>query len=134
MSKVRKEFMITKALEEKVIAYSKQSGLSQAEVINQALKYFFKHGGRDFPEFAKLFDTILKGNFKPLIEEQKRTRLAVNQMAKESQMNIELWNNHYLKNGDGTAITTNVNKAFEVEQAEAKVQNEILRLQQKKHS
>lgn len=134
MTKQVKYFRCSKELEERVAAYAKNNHISQSEVINRAIEYFFHHEGRDYPELAKMFDAIFKGNFMPLVEEQKRIRLALNSVAKESQMNIELWNNHCLKNGDGVAVTTNVNKAFEIDQVNAKVQGDILKLQQNKHS
>lgn len=132
MSVIRKHYSIPNDLVICVKSYAKEMNESESKIVSKALAYYFKHEGRDYPELAKLFDAVIKGNLQSIVEESKRTRIAVNQVAKESQMNLEFWNDFYVDKGDGTLVTTDVKKANEVQQAEANIQNRILYAQQKK--
>lgn len=133
MSKlVGKFFRCSPSVDLKIKEWAKKENMSESKWINEAIHYYLKHEGRDYPELAKLFDAVIKGNLQSIVEESKRTRIAVNQVAKESQMNLEFWNDFYVDKGDGTLVTTDVKKANEVQQAEANIQNRILYAQQKK--
>lgn len=141
MSKKKKTIMFSSTLEEKVNAYAKENSMSQSEVINAAVTYFFKHNGRDFPELVKIFDAVFKRSSQELLEEmkkgneeQKRIRFALNDVAKNTGMQNEFWNDYYAKNGVGNIVTTNIRKPTEYEQVEALIMNDLLNQQQNKHS
>lgn len=71
MSKKKKTIMFSSNLEEKVNAYAEKNNMSQSEVINLAVTYFFKHDGRDFPELSQILDVVFKNNFKVIQDELK---------------------------------------------------------------
>lgn len=141
MAKVRRHIMIEESLNEKVKSIALKEGCSDGEVINTALRYFIKHGGRDFPELVKIFDAVFKRSSQELLEEmkkgneeQKRIRFALNDVAKNTGMQNEFWNDYYAKNGVGNIVTTNIRKPTEYEQVEALIMNDLLNQQQNKHS
>lgn len=134
MTKVRKNILLPKVLVEKVIELSEQKGLSQSEIITDAIRYYVKHEGIDYPKLSESFQLMFKENFDDFHEELKRIRFALNQIAKESRYNIEFWNDHFLHFGNGEIITTDLKKANELEQVEKTILNKILKAQQRKYS
>ena len=66
-------------------------------------------------------------NFDEIYDELRRIRFAINQLAKESQLNIEFWNDYYNYYGNGEIVN-------ELKKAEKNVMNKLLKAQQKKHS
>lgn len=131
---IRKHYSIPETLEEQVRHEAKSTGVSASHVVAKALTYYFKNEGRDYPDLTRLFDAVVKGNLQSLAEEINNMNVAIKHMSKESQMGIQFWNNHHIMNGNGTLVTTDVNKSHEVQQAEAHIQNRILHAQQNKHS
>lgn len=141
MAKIRRHIMIEESLFEKVEAIASKEGCSNGQIINEALRYYLKHNGRDFPELVKIFDAVFKRSSQKLqdelekvSEEQKRIRFALNDVAKNTGMQNEFWNDFYVKNGVGNIITTNIRKPTEYEQVEALIKNDLLNQQQNKHS
>lgn len=137
MAKLRKEFTISESLNEQLCKMANERGISQSEMINLTIHYYVRNNGRDLPELVRIFDAVVKENLnKPIkkIEgELTRVRHAVNETNLDCKINLELWNNHSLKHGDGNLIATNIQEAHELTVAESKVKGDLLIQQQMKH-
>lgn len=103
MVKIRRHIMIEESLNEQVKLIALKEGCSEGEVINTALRYFIKHGGRDYPELIQVFDAVFKRNsqelldaMKKLSEEQKIVQTTMNNISKNNGIE-ENKNGEYLK-------------------------------------
>lgn len=141
MVKKRKAYMISPNLDNQITTYAKENNISQSELVSQAVSYFFKHEGKDFPELVKVFDLVFKHSAKDIVEnleslkeEQKRIRFALNDVSKNNSMQNEFWNDYHIKNGETNIVTTNIKKSVSYGQVESLVTNKILDKQQNKHS
>mgnify|MGYP001160549911 CR=1 FL=1 len=134
MAKVRKHFMLPNILVKKIVKLSEERGIAQSEIVAEAIRYYVRHEGIDYPKLSQTFRLMFSENFDEIYDELRRIRFAINQLAKESQLNIEFWNDYYNYYGNGEIVTTDIKKANELKKAEKNVMNKLLKAQQKKHS
>lgn len=125
---------LSEELNNSIKTESKKNGTTQNQLINNAIQYYFKHNGVDFPNMLQVLGDGFEIYYEPIGDELKRMRHALNQLNKESKMNKEFWNHHFFHKGNGTLMTTDVNKSNEIANAEANMKNKILKQQQEKHS
>lgn len=134
MTKKRLTVRLPEELSEQLSSIARNNGFSKNDIVVRAVNYFIENKGQSYPELFEVLGQSFNKYFKPITEELQSLRFASNQVAKESQMNNEFWNDHLLKHGDGNAITTDVKRANEYDQVSANIKNKILIKQQKKHS
>lgn len=130
---IKKTFRCTEEVNNQIKRYAQKINVSESQFITTAIQYFIKNEGVEYIGLYEALNQMLENHQKKTDEELKRIRLGVNQISKESQMQMEFWNNQYLEKGTGNLLTTDVKKANEISLAEANVQNRILKLQQKKY-
>lgn len=134
MKKISKHFKLPDGLVNQVRNLSHSMSIIETEFVTRAIQYLIKNEGADYIGLYEAINQMLENHQKKIDEELKRIRLGVNQISKESQMQMEFWNNQYLAKGTGNLLTSDVKKANEVSLAEANIQNRILKMQQKKYS
>lgn len=134
MTNKRFSVRLPEELANKVSSFARESGASQNEVITRSIHYFFENKGLPYATLVEIYEQSLDERLHPIQEELKRLRYANNQIATNSQMNNEFWNDYLLKHGDGNTITTDVKRANEYDLVQANVMNNILNQQQKKYS
>lgn len=134
MSKVQKLFRFTEEMDQKIKRYAQHLHVSQSQFMAMTVDYFIKNEGAEYVGFYEAMGKMFEDYQKEITNELKKIKLGVNQISKESQMQIEFWNNQYLEKGTGNLLTSDVKKSNEVSLAEANIQNRILKMQQKKYS
>lgn len=134
MSRKKITVRLPEELNNSIKTESNKNGTTQNQLINNAIQYYIKYNGVDFPELVAILADGFELYYEPIGAELKRIRHSLNQLNIESQMNKEFWNHHFFHKGNGTLMTTDVNKSNEIANAEANVKNKILKQQQEKHS
>ncbi|QNK89102.1 hypothetical protein H7992_05095 [Sporosarcina sp. resist] len=135
-NKVGRYYRLSKKTIGKIQDYSKEENMSNAAVIEYAVKQLFENRTEEHKVLIDSLDMLLEKKFDDklagVLEGLNRVRVASNVIDRNVQMGLEFWNHYFVVNNAKALGSTDKHKTVQVIEAEELIKKRIGHNRQKK--
>lgn len=109
-NKVRKNFMLSESISEKIDSLSNKSKLSKSHIVERAVNYYIENEGKDYKNLYE----VLNNMFNHIEEKIDKNTHSINAVKKDTNVVLELKNNELLNNGNGNITLISEKESEEI--------------------